>query len=1119
MITKGKLVLLSLRHHARQHLGVLMGTAVGAAVLVGALLVGDSVRGSLRDMALARIGKAQVALVSNDRLFGADLEGPLSEALNAPSASALLFPGTASADGGKTRANRVQVLGVGSTFWDLRPNDVSPQPALPGEGEVLLNSYLASQLGVSEGQELLLRVPKPTLLSRDAPMAPEEDAMVALRVTVKGVVGDDQYGRFGLQANQLPPFNAYLNREWFQEQLESSGRANLLLVGPSKDGVAGPDPDQVEQAVSQVWRLEDAELSLAVPEAAPEVLELRTSRVFLDDPVMEAITHLAQDTSLQIPGLQTPQKVLTYFVNRLTHGDKLTPYSMVTATESPVLPADMKPDEMMVIPWLAEDLGVQAGDEVTLSYYVVGTGRKLDEHSHTFKVRGVLLAEGQAGDPTLMPDFPGMADAKNCREWDTGFPMDLDLIREDKDNGYWQEKKGAPKAFIPIATGQSIWGNRFGNLTALRFPGAAGAREKLEAALLKQLSPAAVGLVPVAVREDALRAVGQSQDFGGLFIGFSFFLIVAALLLTSMLFQFGLENRTRELGTLKAVGFTARNLRCLMMGEGFLIALIGTAIGALGGVAYARAMLLGLTTLWRDAVGTSSLTYHASGATVAAGVVGALLTAMLTLYFSLRRMVTRPARELLFSSGEGGGTTDVSKRSWRRNRNLGWGCLLLAGLLSFTSGGAGSAAAAGAFFGAGSLLLVSGLSFSSFFLRGWALAEGQGLPSLSGVAVRNASRRRRRSLGTIAMLACGTFLVVAVGANKMDATKNAESRSSGTGGFAFFGESTLPVIHDLSTPAGLDFFGLDPEDLQGVSVISMKLRGGDDASCLNLNRAQQPRLLGVDPTPLKERSAFTFAGVMKGLSPDEGWGLLDHVLEDGAVPAIADQNSILWALGKKVGDTLEYVDELGRPLQVRLVAGLGGSILQGYVVISDRHFAIKYPNETGYRSFLIDADPAVRSERAKTLSRALSDEGLELQPAVVRLDQLNAVQNTYLSTFQLLGGLGLLLGSFGLGVVVLRNVLERRSELAVLRAVGFAARRIRWMLFVEHGLLLAMGLFIGVMAAGLAVLPALMAPGADVPYQSLGMTLAGVALSGLVWTAWACRSALKGNLLDALRKE
>src|ERR1039458_6865719 len=87
--------------------------------------------------------------------------------------------------------------------------------------------------------------------------------------------------------------------------------------------------------------------------------------------------------------------------------------------------------------------------------------------------------------------------------------------------------------------------------------------------------------------------------------------------------------------------------------------------------------------------------------------------------------------------------------------------------------------------------------------------------------------------------------------------------------------------------------------------------------------------------------------------------------------------------------------------------------------------------------FLVDAPSGNAARVSAVLTRALQDRGLELTPAADGLNTFNAMQNTYLDTFQVLGGLGLLLGSAGLGVVVLRNVLERRGELAVLLAAGF----------------------------------------------------------------------------------
>jgi hypothetical protein len=418
--------------------------------------------------------------------------------------------------------------------------------------------------------------------------------------------------------------------------------------------------------------------------------------------------------------------------------------------------------------------------------------------------------------------------------------------------------------------------------------------------------------------------------------------------------------------------------------------------------------------------------------------------------------------------------------------------------------------------------------------------------TLGGLGVRGCARRRKRSLATVALLACGTFLIVAIGVFRLDANRDATQRDSGTGGFAMIGESTMPVVEDLNARPGREFFGLGADDLSGVNVVPFRVRAGDEASCLNLNRAQKPRLLGVKPELLAGR--FTFANVAKGLDRRDGWELLQsggrrkEALMEGSpiansqepiaksrlttagagmeeIPAIGDANSIQWALGRKVGDTIDCVDEQGRAFKLRLVGAVVNSILQGSLLIDEAEFVKRFPGESGYRMFLMDAPSNAVLQVSATLSRALQDVGLELTPAAERLNAFNAVQNTYLGTFQVLGGLGLLLGSAGLGVVVLRNVLERRGELGLLMAVGFRRRALQRLILSEHGALLGLGLGIGIAAAAVAVLPAIVSPGTQLPYGSLALTLAAVLLNGLLWTWLATGHALRGDLLAALRNE
>jgi ABC-type antimicrobial peptide transport system permease subunit len=1122
-MTAWTLILRSLRFHARAHLGVLLGATVGSAVLIGALVVGDSVRGSLRDQALARLGKVDFALASGDRLFRDQLADDLAANMTDGSgnrplvAPALQLPGTAATADGAGRANRVQVNGVDERFWQLA-NQATDIEAIAGDA-VVLNEPLARQLAAKVGDTVLLRVPKPSHLSRDAPLSKEEDSSVALRLRVQAVVNDAALGRFSLQANQVAPFNAFVALRPFQQRLEATNRANLLLVArPDPAGGGQNNGSDLARELRRVWQPADAQLEWRdLPDGT---LELRTPRVFLDPPVIEAARQAVPDARL----------ILTYFVNELRLGTNATPYSMVTAAGAPLVPADVRDDEILVNQWLAADLGAKAGDQLSVSYYVVSSGRRLEERINTFTVRGVVPLSGPTGDRSLMPDFPGMTDSENCRDWDTGFPINLNAIR-DKDEHYWDEFKGTPKAFVTLAAGQKMWANRFGDATAIRFPAnaASGRRSaELGRAMLTNLDPASVGLTFQPVRAQALAAVNQSLDFGQLFLGFSFFLIVAALLLMALLFQFGVEQRATEIGTLLALGFTSRAVRRLLLLEGGALALLGGLLGAAGGIGYARAMLWGLSTVWRDAIAAAELSYHAMPLTLVVGVSASTLVAWGTIWLALRRQARQSARVLLAGLSE-----ESVEKPWPLFLGRCWALWIALASALAAAGMVGVSIARDnlappTFFGAGGLLLVAALSLVWRLLRKLAHSEAAARMTLPGLGLRNATRRRTRSMAIVAMLACGSFLVAAVGINRLDSGRDATRRTAGTGGFAFIGESSLPVVHDLNAPAGREFFSLDEKKLAGVAVVPFRVRDGDDASCLNLNRAQKPRLLGVNPRLLAERGAFTFAKLADGAVRESPWRTLVRgefypmhgaPLAEDEVAVIGDAASIQWALGKQVGDTLDYTDERGRPFRLRIVGAVANSILQGNLVMDEAEFVKRFPGETGYRFFLVDAPASSAADVSATLTRGLRDVGLELTPAAARLAAFNAVQNTYLSTFQVLGGLGLLLGSIGLGVVVLRNVLERRGELALLLAVGFRARSVKWLVVSEHGALLALGLLSGILAALVAVLPGLLAPGAERHYLALIATLAAVLVSGALWTWAAAGLALRGPLLSALRNE
>ncbi len=1068
-MTARKLILSGARFYWRTHLGVVLGAALAAMVLTGSLLVGDSVKATLRRQAELRIGRASVALVGGDRFF----RSQLADDLGTTTAPALLLRGSVSRADGGARVNQAQVLGVDARFWKLAPR---PAEDLPKDS-IALNERAAAQLGVKVGETVILRVEKPGFFSKDAPLSGEENEVVAIRAPVARIIGDEAFGRFSLQASQVPPSSVFLPLEFLQQRLSFASRANLLLHA---------EPGDLAAAVTTRWIVQDAGLEIRkLPATGGH--ELRSPRVFLEPQIVAAAP----------PGLQS----LTYLVNELRAGEKAVPYSMVTALDAPasgVLPPQLGDGETVINQWLADELGVGVTSKLTLKYFVMGERRQLTEQSREFTVVQILPMTEPQLDASWMPDFPGLTDKKNCRDWQPGFAMDTGRLR-DQDEAYWQKYRGTPKAFVNLKVGQEMWGNRWGKVTAIRYP-ATMLEGALSSELRAKLTPEMVGLSFLPLREQAFAATKAPVDFGELFVSFSFFLIAAAAVLTGLLFVFSLEQRNAEAGLLLALGLRPKQVRRLFLAEGAVLALAGGILGVLGAVVYTKLVLRALATVWSGAVGAVQFEFAANPVTLPAGLVASVLIALLAMWLASRRQLRHSARALL--AGE---ATSESGREGKKGTAVpavvAGVSLLLSAAIPFLAGGAG------AFFGAGSLLLIAGLALAWRWLRGLADAV-RGLASVAQLGVRNAARRRGRSLATIAVLASGVFMVVAVDSFRHQPLQEGDTTNPGTGGFALVGESSTPIYEDLNSPKGREAYGLNEETMRDVHVVPMRVKDGDDASCLNLNRALQPRLLGVKPSELDDRHAFTAS-----------WPLLNLNATDSEIPGIVDANTLQWAMQKKIGDMIEYRDDRGQMLRVRVVATLTGSMLQGSVFVAESEFVKRFPNSGGYRFFLIACPPEKTRAVREHLSRQLSDRGLELVTTAQRLGEFQAVENTYLSIFQALGGLGLLLGSAGLAIVVARNVLERRREFGLLEAVGFRARQLRQLVFAEHRRLIAAAIFIGTASALLAVWPNLAGKGGGFPLREVAILLAGLTVGCLFWTWLATRLALRGSGVAALRSE
>jgi len=429
------------------------------------------------------------------------------------------------------------------------------------------------------------------------------------------------------------------------------------------------------------------------------------------------------------------------------------------------------------------------------------------------------------------------------------------------------------------------------------------------------------------------------------------------------------------------------------------------------------------------------------------------------------------------------------------------------------------------FFCCGAAMLVAALAGIARLMRSPArrVLHQPGIWAAPRLGLRNLPRHPGRSLLTIGLVASATFLITAIEAFRIDPQAPSVERTSGTGGFSLLAESVVPLTFDLNTPEGRDALGLadeSPDLLEDVAFITFRLREGDQTSCLNLYKPTNPRILGATEAMI-DRGGFSFAST-SAESPEERenpWNLLERSFEDGAIPVIGDEAAVKWQLHLGLGRDLTITDERGRDVVLRFVALLQGSVLQGELVIAERRFEALFPSQSGYAFYLIDAPPDRADEAARYLERRLESFGFDVTSTALRLADYAAVQNTYLSTFQTLGGLGLVLGTFGLAAVLLRNVWERRGELALMRAVGFSTASLGWMVLIENAALVALGLAAGLVPAAVAVAPHLAQRAQTIPWVSLGGTIMAVWIVGVAAGAVALIPALRTPLLPALRTE
>jgi len=1168
MLTFTRLVARNLAYHWRGNLAVLLGVAVGSAVLTGSLLVGDSLRGSLR----ARVER-QLGGIDSAAMFPRLVRADLADGLPGEVAPVLLIPGSLQAIMPEGNAapflGRVTVLGVDARF----------QPGVPEidwkstAKQVVLSDRVARKLGVKTGERVRIGVERLSDIPRSSSLAKRGSADVTAteEFEVAAVLpADSATNDFNLTPNPAAPLNVYVPIRTPSRLVtgNADAKANTLLAR----GAATPDLDAAlkPKLAAEDYGLKVRAIDRREPPGAKRYLSVESDQLVIPPAILVGVESAVAQLGLHA------EPTIIYIADTLAVGEKEIPYPVIAGLNlaaplplGPFLPpgvAALGDDGVVLLEWTGSQLNkLPDGTKIRLSYFdpeVEGEG-KLKEA--TLTLRGYIPLAGPARDPNLTPEIKGVTDRQtDLRSID--FPPVLPNARikervpdkpaHPRGTFFNSLNKATPMAYVNLATGKKLFGSRYGSATAVRVAPPPGSpetdefqeqlRDRVLTAIPKHLDPKAAGLVFDPIRQRLLTASKGGTDFGGLFLGFSCFLIAAALMLVGLLFRLTLDRRAKGIGLLLATGYSTRQVRRMLLSEGLAMAAIGAILGLALGVAFNRLLLAVLLEFWPDPEVANVLRPHTTALSFGLGFTLTVAMALGALWMSLRGLVKLSPPALLRGETQAPAVATETRSRFTTlvvlaSVPLG---LILVGVGKFVSNPDMQAMS---FFSGGGLLMTAGLASLLWWMKGsrHAIVNGRGVSALARLGARNAARNPMRSLLTAALLASAAFLLVAVESFRRQPEAEFLDKNGGSGSFNLIAETDVPLYQSFGSGPGradLDrqlrqqFAPADadptkpPETPQALAakqeldasieeVFPLRLRAGDDASCMNLAQAAQPRALGVTDAFI-ERGGFKFY-MTEANTPEEKanpWLLLNRTIDGGAIPVFCEQNTAQWMLKTAVGGEIKMPGDDGNELTFRIVGTFADSPFQSELVMSDASFARAFPKTGGYRMFLIHTPAGNEASVAKILAMAFRANGLIATSTREKVAAYQAVIGAYLSTFQLLGGLGLVLGVLGLAVVVLRGVWERVGELALLRAVGYRTQQLQLLVLAENALLLVIGLGIGVVAALISVAPHVVA-GADVPWGRLAAILGLVFVVGLAVAFSATAGILRVPVIPALRRE
>lgn len=1133
-MTRFQLVRRQLLYSLRSHCMTGVAVAIATAVIVGALLVGHSMKQSLHSVALERVGPVDMA-VRGEHFFREELAENVSTLAAVDCLPALIVRGQATLQGPDSNMP-VTILGLTPEVIRMIQRSetqnrlVADDEKLPSNDCILAGERLPV---IKDQGSLLLRIPSTNRFSDSGVFdrRNQQDTLQSFRFNIANVYEEGGLTHFSLDQSSEPVLNVVVNLDVLQKRLHLKRKINTLLIQKKS-------PDQLsitqrlEDALVQSCKADDYGYSVSDFRSKAGYMRISGRRLSLPTPIVQDLTSAFPDSV----------RVSIHLANRidLVRNDQVvssTPYSTIVGFDPVPESIDVTLTDSAIRElaswtainrWLASDLGAHRGDRLRFSYYTRGDEREILEKSVDLSLVGILPMDGLSADRHIVPEIRGLTDVEQMEEWDPPFPVNTAIIRE-KDELYWDQFGTAPKAIVPFPVMKKIWvdgshSTGTGSVTSILLFNVPPEHNEhdISSRVGSLITRSKRGLQPINVRQIALQSSRGNTDFSVLFLSMGSFLVLAAALLIVILLRLIVAQRRTIFGLQFSLGFTGRAVMKVFLTELGIVSGVGIFAGSILGIVYAWGIIELLRSGWADAVGGFPIRFSFSLTPIFAGVSVSLVLTAMALYFGVKGLSSfSPVQLLRFEANQ---LNDL--------QNSNYGLSVIIGSISFIIGIAFVVLAiispdrispVVAFYLAGAFLLLSCI----VFLRAFVIAFYQSRAfTWYNYLTNNIRRNCARSLAITDLVASGVFVMVAVAANHMsqDAFRP-NSKQTGSGGFRMIVDFSLPLMADPTTEGGMDDLVVSRETFEEMGrqyAVSILVKPGDETSCLNMNHPDDPKVFGVDPSDLYGR--FVFQSLSKQLPQNidgHPWQALHHSFSDNddVIPAVADAASAQWILKKSIDNIITIRNPTGHPIRLRLVGLLQGSIFQSGLLISKTNFRKHFGHSYGIQRLLIDCPGNDVAKMSALINSDLSAFGPHTNTTEEVLYRYIRLQNTYLSAFSSLGGLGILLGALGVSAVLMRAISERQKEMSILWALGFEKRCVRTMIVLEHTCLVTVGMLCGVGCALVATAPRLFRIGLSGAWCTVIYVLVLTILFTITGCYVAAEKMLDASPLKGLRSE